>query len=136
MGLFRRRKKRRSPALVTISEFSLRAMPRRAGLPPRARKALWVTGGIVLLYLFVIGDRGAWRLLSLLRLRQELAAQELSLSAELVDLDTRHRLLESDTTYIEMIARTEYRLSRPDETIYELTTRPVRPAPPKGDATP
>jgi cell division protein FtsB len=135
MELFRR-KRRRSPALVTISEFSRQAMPRRRAVSPRARRALWIIGGIVLLYLFIVGDRGAWRLLSLLHLRDELAAEELALSAEVIDLDTRHRLLESDTTFIEKIARTEYHLSRPDETIYELTTKPRRPVPPSGNATP
>jgi len=111
-------------------------MPRRRGLSPRARKLLWVTGGTVLLYLFIVGDRGAWRFLSLHHMRDELAAEELALTAQVIDLDTRHRLLETDTTFIEKIARTEYHLSRPDETIYELTTKPHRPVPPSGNATP
>jgi len=129
------RKKRRPRRLVTIAELSRPPIPARPELSPRLRRAIWSTIGIVLLVLFVVGDRGAWRHFTLLHLRHQLAAQERALNAEIADLETRHRLLSSDTTYIEKVARTEYRLSRPDEIIYEITPKQP-PAPPKGNATP
>lgn len=135
--LFRRRPRSRRRGLVTVSEFSSRAF-RRPGraLPPWFRPfALTVFGGL-LLYFFVAGEMGLSRLVSLQRLRRQLGKQELELSAQVIDLDTRRRLLESDTTYIEKIARTEYHLSRPDETIYELTPDSSRAAPVGNNARP
>jgi len=80
---------------------------------------------IVIIYLIVSGQLGLWRLVSLWHLRGDLQDEQLALSAQVVDLDTRRRLLETDTLYIEQIARTEYHLSHPDEIIYDL--RPSEP---------
>ena len=69
-------------------------------------------------YLFISGNMGAWRLVSLWRTEQALDRREGRLLAEIITLNTRQQMLENDTLYIEKIARTEYNLSRPDETIY------------------
>jgi cell division protein FtsB len=125
MGLFSRRKRRRRTGLVAIPTYRRpTSQGNRVRLSPRARRSLVILGAIVVAYFFIVGERGLWRLLSLTRYHGELAADELALTAEVVDLEARHRLLETDTSYIEMVARTEYRLARPDETVFELVPPP------------
>jgi cell division protein FtsB len=104
--------------MVTVQQFSRNAHNHPARLSPVARR--WLKWGLVavLFYLFVSGNMGAWNLISLWRTEQALERRESRLMAEIITLDTRRHMLENDTTYIERIARTEYNLSRPDETIY------------------
>jgi cell division protein FtsB len=109
---------RRQKRTVTVPSFSRNAHLSQSRLSPEARRWLKLGLGAVLAYLFVAGNMGAWRLVSLWRTEQTLERREARLLAEIIILDTRQQMLKNDTTYIEMIARTEYNLSRPDETIY------------------
>jgi cell division protein FtsB len=61
--------------------------------------------------------------MSLHEINDELKAEELAIAAQVVDLDTRKRLLETDTLFIEQVARSEFQLSRPGETVYELVPK-------------
>ena len=114
-----RKKRARQPRRpVTVPSYSRSVHNPPKGLSPEARR--WVKLGVaaVIAYMFVAGNMGAWRLVSLWRTERALERREDKLMAEIISLDTRQRMLTADTTYIESIARTEYRLSRPDETVY------------------
>lgn len=129
MGLFRRsgrgRKFGRTP-LVTVTPFSRESLERAPGrVSPQTRRIVRLVLAAVALYLFVAGNMGTWRLVSLWRVERQLERRETRLSAEIIGLDTKRRMLESDTTYIETIARREYNLSRPDEMIYLVSEDPA-----------
>jgi cell division protein FtsB len=125
MDLFRRsgrgrnrRRAKRTP-LVAVTPFSRASLERAPGrVSPQARRIVKLAIAAVALYLFVAGNMGTWRLVSLWRMERQLERRETRLSAEVVCLDTKRRMLESDTTYIETIARREYNLARPDEKVY------------------
>ena len=122
MGLFAKKSRRRPyrRRMVSISEFDARRHVTSRLDFLRSRRMLVLAVAAVMVYLVVLSQLGLWRSWELWRLRNDLRAQKMALTAEVVELDTRKRLLESDTLYIEKIARTEYHLSRPDEIIYEL----------------
>jgi cell division protein FtsB len=104
--------------MVTVRPYTSAARRRGDEFKPETKR--WLKLGIiaVVFYLFVSGNMGAWNLVSLWRTENALAHQEDKLTAEIFALETRRHMLESDTTYIEKIARTEYNLSRPGEIIY------------------
>lgn len=80
----------------------------------------------IIVYAFAVGPVGSIRLVNLSREKNHLDTENHRLTAELVQLDNIRRRLETDTTYIEKIAREEYGLSRPGEVIYlepEITDR-------------
>jgi len=116
--MFGKNKKSRQPKrTVTVPSYS-RSAHNPPALSSEARRWLRLGVAAVLAYLFVAGNMGAWRLVSLWRTESALEHREDRLMAEIISLDTRQRMLTADTTYIESIARTEYKLSRPDETVY------------------
>ena len=112
------RQSRRPKRTVNVPSFSRNAHSPQARLSPETRRWLRLGVAAVLAYLFVAGNMGAWRLVSLWRTESALERSEKRLLAEIISLDTRQQRLKTDTTYIETIARTEYNLARPDETIY------------------
>jgi len=109
---------RRNKRTVAVPSYSRSTHNPPSGLTPETRRWLKLGIAAVLAYLFVAGNMGAWRLVSLWRTERALERREDRLMAEIISLDTRQRMLTADTTYIEAIARTEYKLSRPDETVY------------------
>jgi len=121
MGLFGGRRSSRRRRVVTVPTYSpARGRSKPRPLSPGTKRIIrWIIGGVIA-YLFVAGPRGAFNLLSLWRTENALERRELRLSAEIVELETQRNRLETDTLYIERIARTEYRMARPDEVIYEL----------------
>jgi cell division protein FtsB len=80
----------------------------------------WVRLGFLaaIVYGFAAGPVGFVRLINLYREEKQLKAEERRITAEVVQLENIRRYLESDTTYIEQIAREDYGLSRPGEVIY------------------
>lgn len=109
---------------VAIREYSSTSFPKPSPkLSQRARVVFWMGLTAVAVYFIVSGDLGLIRLFSLHDYHHQLVAEELSLTTQVVDLDTRFRLLETDTLFIEKIARTEYKLSRPDEIVYEVVPK-------------
>ncbi len=116
-----RQERRRQSGPVTVTVFSRALFDREhGGLSAQSRFVLSIVAGAFLLYVFVMGSMGVPRMMSLLRNERSLMRRETRLAAEVMSLDTRRRMLESDTTYIEKVARTEYHLSRPNEIIYEF----------------
>lgn len=124
MGLFRRSgrgRRNRSARLVAVPPFSRSSVDHARGrLSPQTRRFVKLGVAAIALYLFVAGNMGTWKLVSLWRLERQMERRATRLSAEIITLDTRRRLLESDTTYIESVARKEYNLSRPNELIYTV----------------
>ena len=122
MGLFRKsRPKRRSQHSVAVPPFSAsRARATQPKLSPTTRLAIKLIVSGVVLYFFLAGPMGAWNLVSLWRTEGALAQQRLELQAEIVELEVRRDKLETDTLYIERIARNEYHLAHPDDLIYEV----------------
>ncbi len=114
----RKKNSRQTRRPVTVPSYSRSAHQPQSRLSPEARRWVKLGIGAVLAYLFVAGNMGAWRMVSLWRTEHALERREDRLMAEIISLDTRQRMLEADTTYIESIARKDYKLSRPDETIY------------------
>lgn len=129
--MFGRKKNRRvARHKVIIPTFSSVSRVSGRRLTETRSRRLWLIGFVVLIgYLFVSTQIGLWRSWSLWRLRDNLDEQRLALSAQVIDLDTRKRLLLTDTLFIERVARSEYLLSRPDETIYEIETKPKSQVP-------
>ncbi len=123
---FNRKKYTRRASFVTIREYTYSSMPKPSPKWSRKAKASFViVASAAFLYFLVSGDLGVLRLMSLDDLHDELQAEELAIATEVVDLDTRKRLLEFDTLYIEQVARTELQMSRPGETVYELVPKPA-----------
>jgi cell division protein FtsB len=125
--LFNRKKHARRASYVTIREYTYSSLPRPVEnkWSAKAKVAFAATAMAAFLYFLISGDLGLLRLRSLHQLHDQLQAEELALAAEVVDLDTRKRLLETDTLFIEQVARSEFKLSRPGETVYELVPRPA-----------
>ncbi|MBI5866693.1 MAG: septum formation initiator family protein [candidate division Zixibacteria bacterium] len=116
-----RQERRRQSGPVAVTAFQRAVFDReRGGLPPKTRLILRVIGCAVLLYVFVAGNMGILKMMDLRRSERTLTRRDTRLAAQVMSLDTRRRMLESDTTYIEKVARTEYHLSRPGEVIYEI----------------
>ncbi len=113
---------------VALREYTSSTLPKPSPkLSQQARAVFWTLLSAVAIYFIVSGDLGLVRLFSLHHYHDQLRAEELALISQVVDLDTRHRLLESDTLFIEKIARTEYKMSRPGEIVYEVTPKPPVP---------
>jgi len=121
MGLFRKsRRSRRAQRTITVTPFSAsHARSTKTTLSPGTRRAITLVLAGIVLYLFFAGPMGAWNLVSLWRTERALARESRELQAEIVELGIRRQKLESDTLYIERVAREEYHLAHPDELIYE-----------------
>ena len=116
-----RQQRRRQSGPIAVAAFSRAVFDaERGGFSRQTRLFLRVIAGAALLYLFVAGNMGVLKMLNLWRSERGLMRRETRLAAQVLSLDTRRRMLESDTTYIEKIARTEYHMSRPGEIIYEI----------------
>ncbi len=97
---------------------------RLAGADNRLRRkiikvSLWVIG-ILFLHSVITGTYGFPRIIRLELERRSLIEANRQLTADLIEADRIRQLLKSDPTYIEYIARTRYKMVRPDETIYRF----------------
>ena len=81
---------------------------------------------ILLAFFLAIGFKltvGEYGFLNMVELRKqitELKAEELKLTAQVVDLELKRDRLISDSLYIEKIARKNFQLKRPGETVIEF----------------
>lgn len=123
---FNRKKHARRASYVTIREYTYSSLPKPAPKwSGRAKAAFIIAASASFLYFLVSGDLGIIKLAMMHRYHDDLKAEELSVATEVVDLDTRKRLLETDTLYIEQVARKEFKMSRPGEIVYELVPKPA-----------
>ena len=67
-----------------------------------------------------VGEYGFLNMMELKKQITELKAEELKLCAQAVDLELKRDRLQSDSLYIEKLARKNFRLQRPGETIIEF----------------
>ena len=74
--------------------------------------------GIIFIYSLMSGNYGIPRIIRLEMQKHSLIDANLRVTSELIDADRICKLLENDSEYIEYIARTKYRMVRPNETIY------------------
>ena len=121
MALRRNRKNRRKGKVVIPDLLaSIRRSADHFGNANRRRMIVFVKLALaaLLVYAFAAGPTGFMRLVGLYQEQNELRAEDRQLNAEIVRLENTRRGLESDTSYIEKIAREDYGLSRPDEIIY------------------
>lgn len=125
---FNRKRHAKRASYVTIREYTYSSLPKPSPKwSGKAKAAFMIVASASFLYFLVSGDLGIIKLISMHKLSDELKAEELAISAQVVDLDTRKRLLESDSLFIEQVARTEFQMSRPGEVVYELTPKPAHP---------
>lgn len=91
------------------------------------RKAFRVGVGLIVLYivyLFCAGDYGLFRIHRLTGQRDLLNRQYRDLISETADCRYQLRRLRTDPHYVEYVARTRYRFSRPDDLIYHFDSDP------------
>ena len=120
--MVRRNRKIRREGKVLIPDLMANLGRRASHLPVYQRRrliiALRLAVLVVIVYAFAAGSGGFLRLRNLYAERAGLQEEDLRLSAEVVHLDNIRRGLETDTTYIEKVAREDYGYSRPGEIIY------------------
>ncbi len=120
--LNKRNRKIKRTGKVIIPDL-LANLPRaygNGGRPVRRRLFLAVRLGLLILlaYAFLSGPTGFVRLVNLCVEQDNLRAEERVLDTEIINRQTICKALESDTTYLEKIAREEYGFARPGEKIY------------------
>ncbi len=81
------------------------------------RIGFWVIGALFL-YSLMSGTYGIPRIARLEMERRSLVDANRHLTVELVESDRLRQLLRSSPGYIEYVARTRYRMARPNEVIY------------------
>ncbi|MDH3890268.1 MAG: septum formation initiator family protein [candidate division Zixibacteria bacterium] len=81
------------------------------------RYAFWSVG-LLFFYSLMVGTYSIPRIIRLEMEKTELAESNRQLLVNLVDNDRVRKMLESDTIYLERIARTRFHMARPEETIY------------------
>ena len=81
------------------------------------------------IYSFLAGPYGFFRLNRLESSRDELLEENRRLLVDIVDAEITRRRLKYDAHYQEYIARTRYLLARPGETIIRIKTAPVSDRP-------
>ncbi len=81
------------------------------------RVGFWLIS-LLFLYSLISGTYGLPRIIKLELERRSLIEANRHLSADLVLADRTKQLLRSDSTFIEYIARTKYRMVKPGEIIY------------------
>ncbi len=67
-----------------------------------------------------VGEYGFLNMMELKKQITELKAEELKLSAQVADLELKRDRLLNDSLYIEKVARKNFQLKRPGETIIEF----------------
>jgi cell division protein FtsB len=86
------------------------------------RYAYWSVG-LLFSYSLMVGTYSIPRIIRLEMEKTELTESNQQLLVNLIDNDRIRKMLESDPTYLEQIARTRFHLTRPDETIYLYRNR-------------
>jgi len=78
-----------------------------------------IVGVLVLaVYLFFAGEQNFFKLWRLAAKKRALQAEIVELREKNRDLQMEIRKLRADSTHVEAIARTKYKMGKPDETIY------------------
>ena len=114
------RRVKKSPSI--FAPITDNFVKRLSGTSQRFRRKLVRYGfwaiGLMFLYSLMSGTYGIPRIIRLEMERKALIEANRRDLVDLVDADRKRKMLESDETYIEYIARTRYHMAYPDETIY------------------
>lgn len=93
---------------------------------PTSKYRVLILRFILLAFFLTIGFKltvGEYGFLNMIELRKqitELKSEELKLAAQVVDLELKRDRLLTDSLYIEKIARRNFQLKRPGETVIEF----------------
>lgn len=114
------RRVRKSPSL--FAPLADNFVKRLSGTSQRFRRKLIKYGfwaiGLLFLYSLMSGTYGIPRIIRLEMERKALIEANRRELVDLIDAERVRKMLQSDKTYIEYLARTRYRMAYPDETIY------------------
>lgn len=102
-----------------ISRLRKRASPYRQYL---IRTAAFLTSTFIL-YSFLGGEFGFLNLLRMERYRNQLEGEKRQLTADIVDLEIYRKRLDSDSLFIQRLAREKYGLAREGEIIIRVPER-------------
>lgn len=97
-----------------------RFWPGRVLTKRRARRLLISLGLLLLVYIYVGGDEGLFRIWSLSRQEKALEREIRRLQVEGADLDRTIDLMQTDTAYIERYAREVLGMAKEGEIIYRF----------------
>ena len=100
-----------------------RSFYRQKNLLNKIAIKLLVLLGVVLIALFIIGDRGLYRLYENKIEKQELLSRIDQLRAEQLELLQENDLLENDLVYIERLAREKYRMAKKGEKVFKIISK-------------
>ncbi|MEW6050708.1 MAG: septum formation initiator family protein [Candidatus Zixiibacteriota bacterium] len=93
----------------------------------RIRRRLVMIGAllvvVLLIYSIASDTYGVLRIVKLEMEKRALQEANLRQTADLIDAARELDLLKSDRSYIEFIARTQYHMARPNETIFRFRSR-------------
>ncbi len=103
-----------------LDRLRKRASPYKRGIIRIATFAITIT----VLYSFLGGEYGLLNLLRLERKKASLQEERRQLTAEICDLETRHERAQTDSLYIEKLARDRYGLAKKDETVVRIPDKP------------
>jgi len=109
------RKKRKSSVTKRIRQKRKNSSP--------AWGIFLLTTVIVIIMLF-IGDHGIYRLIKIRQERAEVQKQITDLRARQKALKQEENRLETDTDYIEKLAREKYRMARKGERVFKVIEKP------------
>ena len=84
------------------------------------KKLLFLFLGVFLVYSFFAGPYGFLRIFSLLNEKKELKFEAKKLEAKILEMENRKERLESDSFYLEKVAREKLGMAREDEKVYKF----------------
>ena len=91
-----------------------------AGNKRKLYRVAGTAAAVLILYAFMAGDTGLWRIARLHFEKDRLESQNHQLLVRLIDAEMTKKRLKNDPRYLEYIARTRHLLSRPGEIIYRF----------------
>jgi cell division protein FtsB len=119
----RRVKKKSSPLLAPAGSLIRRLSETDVRLRRKVlRYGLWALG-LMLMYSLMVGTYSIPRIVRLELERDALIEANREQVVQLIDAERTRKMLLENPRYIEMIARTQYHMIRPGETIYRYRGR-------------
>lgn len=112
--------KKKNPLKPLVENVGARLIQADSRLRRRAVKCSALIFGVFVVYSFLAGPYGLFRISRLQNRKAELVAENRRLLVDIVDADLTRKRLTDDAHYIEYVARTRYLLARPGETVIQL----------------
>src|SRR5512140_249843 len=119
-----RRVTKARPSLFTPAGSMVKRLAKESSAARRKMVVLgfWLTA-LFFGWSFVSGDYGVPRIVRLELEKKGLEEANRRQMTQLIDSGQERRMLQSDSVYIDYIARTKYHMARPTETIYRYRSR-------------